>query len=151
MFGKPCVSIMCWETVCPTSSWFTQFLGWIGLWKWGTSANNDQVWGGQMWCKLLQVEDIIPKLCNFTGAFTWALASFIGRTFFYSSGPFLLNPKEAFWFMMAINLSIQDTLEEILMDLRLWWPGVPGTLKGLYGKAPKICLLKCWILPQHHP
>ena len=28
--------------------------------------------------------------------FTWALASFMGRNFFHSSGPFLLSPKEVF-------------------------------------------------------
>lgn len=145
-FEKPRVSTACWETACPRPSCFTQFLGWIGSWKWGTNANNDQVWGGQIQCRLPQTDYSPPELCNFTGAFTWALASFTSRTFFYSSGSFLLSPKEVFWFMRAINLSIPDTLEGIPMDLRLWWPGVPGTLKGLYGRAPKICLLKCWIL-----
>lgn len=31
--------------------------------------------------------------------------------------------------MMVINLSIQVTLEKVPRDLRLWWPGVPGTLE----------------------
>lgn len=59
----------------------------------------------------------------------WALASFIGRTSIFSSGPSFLSNKEVFWFIMDINLSIQVNLEDIPRRLRLWWPGVSGTLE----------------------
>lgn len=76
---------------------------------------------------IMITEDSLPKLCNFTGLLQV-------RTFFYSSGPFFLSPKEVFWFMIASILGVWDALEEISVHLRLWWPGVPGILKGLYGK-----------------
>lgn len=85
-----------------------------------------------------QKTDSLPKCCNFPGVFMWPLASFRGRAFFFSSRSSFLSGKEAFWFMMNLNLRIPVTLEEIPRDLRLWWPGVPVHLKSLYNSTQNL-------------